>query len=56
MADGRLGLYGIEERATLLGGRLIIESRHGHGSSIFVEVPLTLVEEQTWDEDTSPSS
>jgi len=56
MADGRLGLYGIEERATLLGGRLIIESRHGHGSSIFVEMPLTLAEEQTWDEDTSPSS
>ena len=52
MADGRLGLYGIEERATLLGGRLIIESQPGQGSSIFVQVPLTFVKEQTKDEDT----
>ncbi len=42
--DGHLGLYGIEERVTLLGGRLTIESEPGHGSSIFVEVPLTFVE------------
>jgi signal transduction histidine kinase len=36
----RLGLYGMEERATLLGGRLTIESTPGNGTAVFVEVPL----------------
>ncbi|MBI3763292.1 MAG: HAMP domain-containing protein [Chloroflexi bacterium] len=38
-AQQRLGLFGIRERAELLGGRLIIESEPGRGTSIFVEVP-----------------
>ncbi|RMG95978.1 MAG: HAMP domain-containing protein [Chloroflexi bacterium] len=36
----RLGLYGMQERAQLLGGSLEIETMPGHGTSIFVEVPL----------------
>ncbi|MBK7180463.1 MAG: HAMP domain-containing protein [Chloroflexi bacterium] len=38
--NGRLGLYGIRERAELLNGTLTIESAPGQGTSIFVEVPL----------------
>ncbi len=37
---GRLGLYGIQERAELLGGALTIESEPGRGASLFVEIPL----------------
>lgn len=36
----RLGLYGIEERASLVGGVLSVESRPGAGTTISVEVPL----------------
>jgi signal transduction histidine kinase len=36
----RLGLYGMRERASLLGGTLTIESSPGTGTAIFVEVPL----------------
>jgi signal transduction histidine kinase len=40
-ADKRwLGLYGMQERATLLGGRLTIESAPGAGTTLFVEVPV----------------
>ncbi|MBI5879711.1 MAG: HAMP domain-containing protein [Chloroflexi bacterium] len=40
-SDGAgLGLHGMRERASLIGGRLTIESTPGHGTSIFVEVPL----------------
>ncbi len=39
--DGRsLGLFGMRERATLLGGTLTIESAPGAGTTIFVAVPL----------------
>lgn len=38
--DGRLGLYGMRERAELLGGRLTIESAAGQGTSLFVEIPV----------------
>jgi signal transduction histidine kinase len=40
-AEQRLGLYGIRERAELLGGTLIIESEPGRGASLFIEIPLT---------------
>ncbi len=35
-----LGLFGMQERAALLGGRLTIESSPGQGTTIFVEIPL----------------
>jgi signal transduction histidine kinase len=35
-----LGLYGMRERAELLGGTLTIESAPGVGTTVFVEVPL----------------
>ncbi len=35
-----LGLFGMQERAALLGGRLTIESERGKGTTVFVEVPL----------------
>jgi signal transduction histidine kinase len=40
----RLGLYGMEERASLLGGRLTVESQPGAGTVISVEIPR----EVTW--------
>jgi signal transduction histidine kinase len=39
-AEQRLGLYGIRERAELLGGMLTIESSSERGSSLFVEIPV----------------
>ncbi len=35
-----LGLLGMEERITLLGGRFYIESQPDHGTSLTLEVPL----------------
>jgi len=35
-----LGLFGMRERAALLGGRLTIESARGKGTTVFVEIPL----------------
>lgn len=37
----RLGLYGIRERAELLGGTLTIESAPGQGASLYIEIPIT---------------
>jgi signal transduction histidine kinase len=39
-AEGRLGLYGIRERAELLNGTVIIESRPGEGTAVYIEVPV----------------
>lgn len=39
-ASGGLGLLGMEERATLLGGRLTVESRPGGGTTVVAEIPL----------------
>jgi signal transduction histidine kinase len=36
---GRLGLIGMRERAEALGGRMVIESAAGKGTTIVVEVP-----------------
>lgn len=36
---GRLGLVGMRERAEMLGGKLVIESVEGKGTTIFAEVP-----------------
>jgi len=38
--DRCLGVFGMRERATLLGGTLTIESTPGSGTTVFVEVPL----------------
>ena len=38
--DGALGLVGMRERVSLLGGRFEIESRAGAGTSLIVELPL----------------
>lgn len=35
-----LGLYGMQERASLVGGTLSIESSPGQGTALFVEIPL----------------
>jgi len=35
-----LGLYGMQERAELLGGSLTVESSPGHGTTVRVEIPL----------------
>ena len=40
MQEKRLGLFGMRERANLIGGELIIESQPGAGTTIFVNVPL----------------
>ncbi len=37
----RLGLYGLEERASLIGGQFTVESTVGHGTTVYVEVPLS---------------
>lgn len=35
----KLGLYGMQERAELIGGRLDVESRPGFGTTIYLRVP-----------------
>ncbi len=42
--EGRLGLFGIQERAELLSGQLTIESESGHGTSLFIEIPIEVSE------------
>lgn len=39
-SDQRLGLLGMHERAALVGGELRIESSPGHGTTVFVQIPL----------------
>ncbi|MBC7238108.1 MAG: GAF domain-containing sensor histidine kinase, partial [Chloroflexi bacterium] len=38
--ERNLGLYGMRERATLVGGMFTIESTPGVGTTVFVEIPL----------------
>ena len=38
--QGKLGLLGMQERATLVGGSLEIESNPGAGTTVFVRLPL----------------
>jgi signal transduction histidine kinase len=38
--EGNLGLYGMRERAALVGGTLTIESVPGEGTSVFAQIPL----------------
>ena len=41
----KLGLYGMQERAVLIGGKLTIESQPGMGTTVFVEAPVEEEEE-----------
>jgi signal transduction histidine kinase len=38
--EHRLGLFGMYERASLVGGNLVIESQPEQGTSIYLEVPI----------------
>jgi len=38
--SNHLGIFGMQERAQLVGGRLAIESSPGHGTTVMVEIPL----------------
>ena len=38
--QGKLGLLGMQERATLAGGSVEIESSPGAGTTVFVRMPL----------------
>lgn len=40
LQEKRLGLFGIEERVSLLGGDLTIESEIGFGTTLFINVPI----------------
>jgi len=42
--EKRLGIFGMMERASLIGGTLTIESQPGMGTTVFLEVPLELME------------
>jgi signal transduction histidine kinase len=41
-AGNHLGLLGIEERVTLLGGFFRVESVPGRGTSVFADIPVKL--------------
>jgi signal transduction histidine kinase len=41
----KLGLFGMYERASIIGGRLSIESQLGSGTTIYLEVPVKSLEE-----------
>jgi signal transduction histidine kinase len=45
----RLGLLGVEERASLLGGTLRVESHPGSGTKLFVEIPVSNKESDAQD-------
>lgn len=40
----RIGLYGMQERAELLGGRFVLQAAEGKGTKLFVTLPLQLEE------------
>ncbi len=37
---GRLGLFGMQERAEVLGGKLQVESEPGRGTAVYLELPV----------------
>ncbi len=43
----KLGLFGMYERASLIGGKLTIESQPGAGTTVYLEVPLKLSQEMS---------
>jgi signal transduction histidine kinase len=40
-SERRLGVLGMQERVTLLGGSLAVESAPGRGTTVIARVPLT---------------
>ncbi len=48
---GGLGLVGMRERATLVGGSLEIESQPGEGTTIFARVPVRFLEDEGEEEE-----
>lgn len=51
-----MGLFGMEERARLAGGRLRIASAPGRGTSITLRVPLDPIPQETRDEPAAPTA
>lgn len=41
--EKRLGLLGMQERTSLIGGKFTIESQPGDGTTIFLEIPVELI-------------
>lgn len=41
LSANRLGIYGMRERAELVGGTLTIESQEGRGTTVYVRVPAS---------------
>jgi signal transduction histidine kinase len=39
--SGKFGLFSIREQLEYLGGRLQIESKHGHGTTVKIVVPVS---------------
>lgn len=39
LAENKLGLVGIEERVTLLGGSFCVESQPGRGATVYADIP-----------------
>jgi PAS domain S-box-containing protein len=46
LSEGHFGLVGIRERVRLVGGSVTVESSPGHGTTIYVNVPLPGSERQ----------
>lgn len=46
-AESRLGLFGMYERASLIGGKLTIESQPAAGTTVFLKIPLKLSQEMS---------
>jgi signal transduction histidine kinase len=55
-AEGKLGLFGMYERASIVGGRLSVESQQGIGTTIVLEVPFNPTQEEADGEDKAASS
>jgi signal transduction histidine kinase len=41
LKHGGMGLVGMQERASMLGGQMVINSTPGQGTSLWIEVPCT---------------
>ena len=49
----KLGLAGMRERAALLGGVLTIESSPGHGTTVYVRIPIDVLRQKDNEQETS---